>query len=208
MIGQNLFLYLLFSGNWETSKTNYSTCFISKQQSYELVWSDEFDYEGRPDSTKWHYENGFVRNYEDQWYQKENAGCKDGYLIITGKKEHKPNPNYKVKSSNWKTKRKVFEYTSASVAINKQHAFQFGRLEVKAKIDAQESLWPAIWILDVSGQWPSNREVDIMEYYDDKILANFAPADSLKHKAIWDSEKIPFNNFGGKNGQRNFMFGD
>ena len=26
---------------------------------YELVWADEFDRDGRPDSTKWTYELGF-----------------------------------------------------------------------------------------------------------------------------------------------------
>ena len=31
-----------------------------------LVWSDEFDYTGAPDSTRWQYEYGFVRNEELQ----------------------------------------------------------------------------------------------------------------------------------------------
>ncbi|MEP6626762.1 MAG: hypothetical protein ABJA32_02215, partial [Ginsengibacter sp.] len=45
-----------------------------KQSSggYQLVWSDEFNNNGRPDSTKWNYEHGFVRNHELQWYQPEN----------------------------------------------------------------------------------------------------------------------------------------
>lgn len=41
-----------------------------------LVWSDEFNYTGLPDSTKWNYEEGFVRNNESQYYtkaRKENA---------------------------------------------------------------------------------------------------------------------------------------
>lgn len=29
-----------------------------------LVWSDEFDYEGLPDPSKWDYEEGFIRNKE------------------------------------------------------------------------------------------------------------------------------------------------
>lgn len=35
---------------------------------WELVWSDEFDYEGLPDPAKWNYEEGFVRNNEEQYY--------------------------------------------------------------------------------------------------------------------------------------------
>ena len=38
------------------------------QQDYRLVWSDEFDVEGRP-SQEWSFEQGFVRNEELQWYQ-------------------------------------------------------------------------------------------------------------------------------------------
>ena len=45
---------------------------------YELVWHDEFDKDGRPDPAKWNYEHGFVRNKEAQWYQSENACCKEG----------------------------------------------------------------------------------------------------------------------------------
>ena len=35
--------------------------------SLKLVWHDEFDYTGAPDSTRWQYEYGFVRNHELQW---------------------------------------------------------------------------------------------------------------------------------------------
>jgi hypothetical protein len=46
------------------------------KDGYTLAWSDEFNQEGRPDSTNWTYERGFVRNEELQWYQQENATCK------------------------------------------------------------------------------------------------------------------------------------
>jgi len=42
-------------------------------RQFELVWADEFDRDGRPDSNKWTYERGFVRNEELQWYRPENA---------------------------------------------------------------------------------------------------------------------------------------
>ena len=49
-----------------------SSCFIAYSQQpilpqYKLVWSDEFDYNGAPDTTKWSYEEGFKRNREEQW---------------------------------------------------------------------------------------------------------------------------------------------
>jgi len=43
---------------------------------WKLVWSDEFDKDGAPDSSNWGYEKGFVRNSELQWYQPDNARCR------------------------------------------------------------------------------------------------------------------------------------
>ena len=34
--------------------------------AYQLVWSDEFNNNGAPDTTNWAYEHGFVRNEEAQ----------------------------------------------------------------------------------------------------------------------------------------------
>ncbi|MCB0655031.1 MAG: hypothetical protein KDC57_02785, partial [Saprospiraceae bacterium] len=41
-------------------------------EGYQLVWSDEFDVDGKPDTANWQFEHGYVRNEEDQWYQEEN----------------------------------------------------------------------------------------------------------------------------------------
>jgi beta-glucanase (GH16 family) len=167
------------------------------KNNYQLIWSDEFNNEGLLDTTKWRVESGFVRNQEAQWYQKENAFCKNGNLIITGNKERKPNPNYIAGSNNWKTKREFINYTSASVVMKKEHAFMYGKIEVRAKIETQTGLWPAIWTLGINGEWPSNGEVDIMEYYNDEIHANFAIASKERYKAIWKSEAKNMSEFGG-----------
>jgi len=54
---------------------------------YRLVWADEFEKDGKLDDKRWTYEKGFVRNNELQWYQKENAFCRKGFLIIEGRRE-------------------------------------------------------------------------------------------------------------------------
>ena len=57
---------------------------------WKLVWSDEFDKPGLPDTTKWGYETGFIRNHEQQFYTKarnENARVENGMLIIEARKE-------------------------------------------------------------------------------------------------------------------------
>ena len=59
-------------------------------QNYVMVWSDEFNTPGLPDSTKWGYEVGKVRNAELQYYtfrRSENARIQDTVLIIEAHKE-------------------------------------------------------------------------------------------------------------------------
>lgn len=140
-----LFLSLFFSCS--NSKQTVST-----KDDYFLVWSDEFNENGPPDSSRWRFETGFVRNQEVQWYQAENAVCKDEYLVIKGKRERKSNPWFTPGSTDWKKNREFIEYTAASVVMKKQHAFQYAKVEVRAKIDAQAGLWPAIidyWLMQI-----------------------------------------------------------
>jgi beta-glucanase (GH16 family) len=187
-------ILLLMLSAWNNSNKRISQL---NSDTYKLIWFDEFNTDGSPDSLKWKFESGFVRNEEAQWYQKENAVCKGGCLVITGKKERKPNPDYIPGSANWKTKRAYIDYTSSCVVMQRKHAFQYGKLEVRAKIEAQTGLWPAIWTLGTSGEWPSNGEVDVMEYYDDRILANFAIGSATRFSAIWDGASKSVASFGG-----------
>mmetsp|Transcript_129084 Transcript_129084/g.306221 ORF Transcript_129084/g.306221 Transcript_129084/m.306221 type:complete len:501 (-) Transcript_129084:15-1517(-) len=63
---------------------------------WELVWEDHFDSETcipdshgvlRPSPENWSPEIGYKRGKELQWYQPQNAECKDGELVITAKRE-------------------------------------------------------------------------------------------------------------------------
>jgi len=164
-------------------------------EGYRLVWADEFDKDGAPDPKNWKAENGFVRNREAQWYQAENAFCKDGKLIIEGRREKKPNPNYKEGSKEWKENRQFIEYTAASLMNSGLHSWQYGRFEVKAKISAKQGLWPAIWFLGVEGEWPSCGEIDLMEYYKDGILANACWGTDKRWQAKWATTKKPVKSF-------------
>ncbi|MBA4299773.1 hypothetical protein SAMN03080617_03190 [Algoriphagus alkaliphilus] len=88
-----------------------------QKADYILVWQDEFDQNGKVDSTKWTFEKGFVRNQELQWYQEENATVNDGKLVITGKREVIPNPGFESGDADWKKSRKQADYTSSSIKL-------------------------------------------------------------------------------------------
>lgn len=139
-----------------------------------LVWADEFTGDGRPDPKNWTYEQGFVRNEELQWYQAENARVENGLLIIEARRERRSNPDYQSGATDWRRGREFAEYTSASLTTRGLHAWKYGRFEMRARIDARAGFWPAFWTLGVSGRWPRNGEVDIMEYYRGTLLANIA----------------------------------
>jgi len=171
----------------------------SKITGMTLVWNDEFNIAGKPDTSSWRYEKGFVRNQELQWYQDANANCRNGLLVIEGKREKIRNPAYSSGSTNWKTEREFAEYTSASIQTRGLRQFQFGRFEIRARIDTACGSWPAIWTLGISRPWPSNGEIDIMEFYRIKgiptILANFAWGTEKRNVAKWDDLKKELADF-------------
>ena len=102
---------------------------VCQAQEWELVWSDEFKGHGEPDKEVWNFERGFVRNQEDQWYQKENAFMQDGVLVIEARKEHRPNPTYDPESRHWGRKREFIEYSSACITSARKKMFLYGRME-------------------------------------------------------------------------------
>jgi beta-glucanase (GH16 family) len=163
---------------------------------HELVWQDEFDVEGAPDPANWSFETGFVRNEEAQWYQPQNASVRSGFLIIEGRRERVPNPNYRAGSGDWKTSRQFAEYTSASLHSRGKQSFRFGRLELRARFPAYTGLWPAWWMLGNDGEWPSNGEVDILEFYGGALHANFVVGTNTRWQGNWDAVATPLSALG------------
>ena len=172
-------------------------------QEYTLVWSDEFNEDGKPNSEYWSFEKGFVRNNELQWYQEDNAYCKDGKLIIEGRREKRPNPLYEKGSTDWRKSRPFIKYTSSSLKTAGKKEFLYGRFEIRARIPLESGSWPAIWTLGTTMEWPSCGEIDIMEYYrinnDPHLLANVAWGTDKRYKAEWRTQAVPFRHFLEKN---------
>lgn len=169
-----------------------------KNEGYELVWADEFDQDGKVNSAYWHFEHGFVRNQELQWYQEDNAWCENGFLIIEARAEKRKNPTHDPSSNHWGRKRQYITHTSSSINTGGTKSWLYGRFEMRAKIDVSDGLWPAFWTLGVDKEWPSNGEIDIMEYYKGKILANIACGTSTRWNAEWYSKTRSIEALGGK----------
>ena len=125
-------------------------------EGWKLTWSEEFNYHGLPDSTIWNYAEGGdgYGNRELQYYTKadsNNAIVKNGKLFITALKQN----------------REKNQYTSARLNTKNKAEFQYGRIEVRAKLPAGRGTWPAIWMLGknrVEAGWPKCGEIDIMEH--------------------------------------------
>ena len=122
-------------------------------QKYVQVWGDEFNTPGLPDSTKWNYEIGKIRNDELQYYTSkrlENARIEDSVLIIEARKE----------------KFSGADYTSASVISRGIGDWKYGKIEIRAKVPTGKGTWPALWMLPTNSEygWPTSGEIDIMEY--------------------------------------------
>jgi beta-glucanase (GH16 family) len=164
-----------------------------------LVWHDEFNVDGKPDPANWKYETGFVRNEELQWYQSDNVNCKDGLLVIDGKRQSVVNPNYVQGSADWKKNRPTAEYTSGSIYTQKLQEFQYGRFEIRARIDTTQGSWPAIWAKGATGSWPFCGEIDIMEFYRRQgvpvLLANLAWGSATNASGKWNTKRIPLSHF-------------
>ena len=149
------------TGSSESTTTESEVTQMSEttetQKTYELIWSDEFD---GPDgsavnSDKWVTEIGNNRgwgNNELQYYTDSLDNCRveDGNLIITAIQEEDG-----------------FQYTSARIKTKGKFEFQFGKVEMRAKLPQGMGIWPAFWMLgsdiDVN-PWPQCGEVDIMEH--------------------------------------------
>lgn len=128
---------------------------LLETQFETLAWSDEFDANGAPDSDTWNFElgngdNGWG-NQELQFYTQDNAVVEDGMLKITARAEALSG----------------FDYTSSRLTTQNKFSFQYGRIEIRAKLPFGGGTWPALWMMGTNLPevgWPNCGEIDIMEH--------------------------------------------
>lgn len=186
---------------------------IERDESWKLVWSDEFDNDGAPHSDQWSIDVWPPKkvNDEDQAYtpREKNLRVRDGMLIIEAHKE-----DYEGAS-----------YTSGRVHTQGKGDFLYGRIEVRAKLPQGKGVWPAIWMLpsdpfnyattceqgedwqgsDSCDAWPNSGEIDIMEnvgYDVNRIHASvhnqayyWVKWEQRKGQVIVDNSTAPFRTY-------------
>ncbi len=142
-------------------------------RKWDLVWSDEFDYQGRPDPKKWNIDSWEPRrvNDEDQAYtvREKNLRVENSLLMIEAHRELYGEA----------------QYTSGRVHSLGKGDWLYGRVDIRARLPGGQGTWPALWMLpsdafryatlcsddpaDWQGSnecdaWPNSGEIDIMEH--------------------------------------------
>lgn len=152
----------------------------------KLIWSDEFDIDGAPDSTKWTYDigDGCTQgicgwgNGEFQYYtdSPDNVIVENGLLRISAKRD-----------LNWRYGK---EYTSTRLVTRGKQAFRFGRIRLRARVNGctAKGTWAALWMLaDAMTSydcWPDRGEIDLMEFvgYESNIFHGSVHTTKFNHK--------------------------
>ena len=124
-------------------------------EGYNLLWADEFDGDTLNEAI-WNRElrepgwtNNELQEYTDS---EDNIYVENGCLVLRALREDRNGTPY---------------YTSGKVNSQNNAQFQYGRVEVRARVPEGQGLWPAIWMMpqdeSLYGQWPKCGEIDIME---------------------------------------------
>ena len=144
---------------FELMKTQVPTKKVFKQKTdgkeWKMVWSDEFDGQGLPDTSKWTFDfgNWGWGNNELQYYtsgRTENARQENGNLIIEARKNDAGMP-----------------WSSARITTREKASFIYGKIDFMAKVPGGKGTWAAGWLLGDKYtdelSWPYCGEVDILE---------------------------------------------
>jgi hypothetical protein len=146
--------YVVYVSAYNGAKFVSTSVSITIYVAQTALWSDEFNTNGAPDSSKWGYDLGAGGwgNNESEYYtnRPDNIIVQNGVLKIITKKE-----DYQGSS-----------YTSARILTKGKFSFKYGKVEFRAKFPTGGGTWPAVWMLgnniDSVG-WPACGEVDILE---------------------------------------------
>jgi beta-glucanase (GH16 family) len=93
---------------------------------------------------------------ELEWYQSSQDHVSGGALQLTA--QHEPTPGFAQDGAA-----QEYACRSGMVTTYPSLRFEYGFLQVTAKIPFGKGLWPAFWLAAANGKWPP--EVDIFEHW-------------------------------------------
>lgn len=155
----NILITLLLV-NFGTAQSENGTSHIHVQKKnqtkhkWQVIWQDDFD-SPELDATKWTR----IPPNDADWgnYMTDDPRCytiSDGKLFLGGI----VNPD---------TLSDPRPYLTGGVYTKGKFAFQYGKIEIRAKLESAQGAWPAMWMLAEQkkyGDYPRNGEIDIMEH--------------------------------------------
>jgi len=142
---------------------------------WNLVFDDEFNGPSL-DRSIWRtcYDWGCTisTNNEEESYVSSGVSLGGGRLVLTA------------------TQRSTrgLPFSSGMVQSNGRFDFEYGYMEIRAKVPTSPGVWPAFWAVPENGSWPP--EIDAMEFYANQPNAvqetvHFPPGDTQLNHIVY-----------------------
>ncbi|MEI6049803.1 MAG: glycoside hydrolase family 16 protein [Bacteroidota bacterium] len=145
----SVFLIFILSAS---SVNVYAQSAISKRM--KLVWNDEFNREGSPDSAKWSKieRSGAANKGSCFASMSDDARCvviKNGKLYLRG-----------ILNDN---KNDTVDYLTGGLSSKGKFEFIRGKVEFRAKLENCQGAWPALWLFMSGSSKDRYAEIDVIE---------------------------------------------
>lgn len=131
-----------------------------QHDNWELVWEEDFS-GNSIDTAVWsRIPRGTPDWMNTQSHDDRCYAFRDGCIVLRG-------------IVNTDLEADTAHYLTGGIYSKGKHAFQGGRVDVRARLHGARGAWPAIWMLPFHGQtyhWPDGGEIDLMERLNDDSI--------------------------------------
>lgn len=200
IVSLSLATVLLIGCSESPSKIIDSYIYMQKngreKKDWKIIWQDNFN-GSELDTTKW---TKILPNTAD--WGKHMTGDEQCYTLSGGKLYLKGIVNPDTLSD-------PRPFLTGGVYTKGKFAFQYGKIEIYAKLKSAQGAWPAMWMLaeqKKNGAYPKNGEIDIMEHlnFDDIIYQTthsyytleLHQKDNPPHSGTTELDVSQFNTYG------------
>ena len=136
-----------------------ATALASSPHKYRLVWQDDFN--GTTfDSRSWTKISRGAPDWRKYMSDADSLyAVRDGKLVLRG-------------AVNTNLEADTARFVTGGLYTKRTHAVRYGKVELRARLDCAQGVWPAIWMKpDYEIKWPHGGEIDIMEHLNHDTIA-------------------------------------